>query len=234
MTTKKPKAPTDLELMQLADGELDEPRRAEIEAYWEAHPESAARARALGASLGVVGLAVRRSAEERSATVDLADDVLAAIAREEAGAVAEQPKGDAAAPHGKVVPLRPRTVPARRDDARKREQDASRNLMALVAIGIAAAAGITIWGRTGDPTSGGLASGQVESARAAQLPTEQTVRPIEVVASNPTQSPDVDDEPGVSLGALEFGAGHSGNVFQILGDGDNGATTILWTREDDR
>ena len=70
--------PTDLELMAFADGELDEPRRAEVEAFLA----SSADARGKLAGMGLVGELVRERAASHD--VDLTDAILGRVEREAA------------------------------------------------------------------------------------------------------------------------------------------------------
>lgn len=79
--------PTPLELMAFADGELDEPRLGEVEAYLASHEDTAAgvaRARAVSAR---VSDALRAHPD-----ADLTDDVMAAVDRQRAAALNAPPQ----------------------------------------------------------------------------------------------------------------------------------------------
>jgi anti-sigma factor RsiW len=127
-------APTDLELMLYADGELEGEEAAAVEAYLARD----ANARAKLAAMGIVGGVVRAGALASTAKADgIADAVMAQIAKESA----EKP---ASAP---VVPLRP---------ARPANQNA---LWAVAVVAVAAAAGLLVWARGTTSPVGPVASG---------------------------------------------------------------------------
>jgi anti-sigma factor RsiW len=117
--TGKASAPTDLELMLYADGELDPERREAVALYLA---ESRAAQRKL-AAMGLVSTVVREQAAASASKADgIADLVMAAIEAERAHDAASAP-----ARPPKVVPLRPRLV------------------FAFAAVVVAAAAAIALW-----------------------------------------------------------------------------------------
>lgn len=136
--------PTDLELMQFADGELDDARAAEIAAFLGENEE----ARAVVSALRALGADVRAAAE-KPVDVDVTDDVMAAIARLEAAS-----RNAASIPppsiHRSVRPT-PTPIPAPR--ARVAPQAAILGVLAL-------AAGLFVYSRASLPetTTGPVAS----------------------------------------------------------------------------
>jgi anti-sigma factor RsiW len=138
--------------MAYADGELDEPRRAEVEA-WLA---TARDGRAKLAALGLVGALVREDAVDRAAAGEgIADAVMARLA---------QP---AAAP----------SRPARERAPRAANDNVAR-IFTLAAAAVAVAAGLTIWARvegSAPPVSHGAATGlPALTSQGAPPPTSST------------------------------------------------------------
>lgn len=131
--------PTDLELMLYADGELEEEKRAAVEAYL-------ARDRSARLKMLAMGLTSEVVREQAAAAADRADDVADAVM---AAVAAEAKRADAepAERRAEVIPI---ARPAR---------DRGRGLWPFAAVALAAAAALLLWGRSATtPHGGGVAS----------------------------------------------------------------------------
>lgn len=129
--------PSALELMALADGELDEAREAEVERYLAAHPELAAavaRERGFYAEVG--------AALDRRAGIDLTDDVMAAIDRQGAA-------------------LRNAPAPAAHPSARPSATLAARGGTVITIALFAAAAAVMLWWQVSAPARAPVAVASV-------------------------------------------------------------------------
>lgn len=193
--------PTDLELMAYADGELDEPRRAEVEAFLASAPG----ARAKLAGLAAVGDVLRE--REARVDVDLADAILARIDAE-----ADAP----AAPPKKLprVQLGPPSPPSRRS-----ANDNAFRIFSLAAAAVAVAAGVTIWART-EPVAP-IAAIVAPSGAASVAPAGPT-------PSHATAAYEADSEVGASVAAVDFGS-NSGSIFYV--PSGVAVTTVVWIAE---
>jgi anti-sigma factor RsiW len=208
MNAKNNPTPTDLELMLYADGELEGEQLAVVEAYVARDPS--ARRKLL--AMGIVSDVVRSRAHDVAAPLasGIADAVMAAI-EAEAAPRAPAPKAvDAppARPPAKVVPLRRRPA----NDGR---------LWALAGVAAAAAAALLVWSR--GPTGGpGVAKGP---GPALTAPHEDPAR-IE-----PASRADENDH-GVEVAAVDFGA-RTGSVFYVpSGTASSSTTTVVWLSDD--
>lgn len=201
--------PTDLELMLYADGELTGEQLAAVEAHLAR--DKSARRKLL--AMGIVSDVVRDRALGAAAPLagDIADLVMASLeaeGRPEATPEAKREK-DVVAPvvENKVVPLR----------RRRPANDNMRGLWMVAAVAAAAAAGLLLWSRGPAPTTGGVASGRAPStAITAPAPTPEAA----------------DDEHGVEVAAVDFGA-LTGSVFYVpSGTATSGTTTVVWLSDD--
>jgi anti-sigma factor RsiW len=162
--------------MAYADGELDEARRAEVEAFVAATPA----ARAKLAAMGVVGDVVRDEADRPS--IDLADAIFARIDAEPAPAPKKLPR----------VVVGPPSPPSRRS-----ANDNAFRIFSLAAAAVAVAAGVMIWART-DPSAPVAGLGGATGAASAALtaaPPPHTAAPYEA-----------ESEVGASVAAVDFGS----------------------------
>lgn len=147
--------PTQLELMQFADGELDEARAREI----ERHLAASAEARAFVSSIGTLGDLIRDSAAHHAAdALDVSDAVMSAID----SALSAQPP----------API------AQLDEARRqREAQSARKGATLLALTLAAAAALVIWlnvaGRDDAAVEHGPVAQPSAVASVAQLPSDE-------------------------------------------------------------
>lgn len=136
------KAPTPIELMAYADGELDEPRASEVERYLVEHPEQAhvvERTRALSRG-------VSEALHERD--VDLADDIMAAIDRQAAAG-------------------RNAALPPVRASARPPATAAARGGTVIVLSLFAAAAAVMLWWHSSSPSRAPVTVASVTPQQAA-------------------------------------------------------------------
>jgi anti-sigma factor RsiW len=210
MTTKSskpsqgspPPAPTDLELMLYADGELDGERLAEVEAHVTG--DRTARRKLLG--LGMAAVMVRERALQASPIADgLADSIMAAIEAEPApSAAAEKPAEKSA----DVVALPRRSRPS---------NDNARGYLLLAVAAMAAAAGLLFWGRTAAPPTGGVVAGRdVPTALTVQAPPE----------------PEGDVRHGVEVASVDFGAHTGAVFYVPSGLTASSTTTVVWLSDD--
>lgn len=230
--------PTDLELMLYFDGELDEPRRSEVEAFLAT--DRGARARGQLGLMGAVAEHARRAALDGPAqggahpADGIADAVMARIA---AGAPSDvDPSNmDIEAPAERArAPERPRVNEARAigrakggDEAAGRPaNDNARTIFALAAVAVAAAAGLTIWART-EPT---MPDAYVASSSppAEELTAEAADPPLD---DGPTEAPSAasDPDPGVEVAAVDFGA-RSGSIFYVPTEA--ATTAVVWVPDE--
>jgi hypothetical protein len=214
-------APTDMELMLFHDGELEEPRRAEVAAWLE--QSQVGRAKVAGVSLG--GELLRESALVRAASFDIADAVMAATKRQNGAGETIAADGASGA---KVIPIKSKTAPkaAPQEESGK---DGGRLLLPLTAIAAAAAAALFYWGRTEPAKQHEVAKNvPTETAPSVQpLPPTPAPAPTELEPFAKAEEP----EPGVRVASVNFGS-RQGSVF-IVGDESLGPTTaVVWVTEE--
>lgn len=207
-----------MDLMLYFDGELEDSRRAEIEAYLD----SDAGARSKMSGLRVTSEIVRAQALSSARGGDIADLVMAKI---EADAVVPPANNGAS-----VEP----TDLARAAKVRptKAANDNSRGIFTLAAIAVAAAAAMMVWGQTGN-----------EPVRSADnTPRTAEVAPTVEQAQSPAPAPapqaeaaalDADVEHGVEVAAVDFGS-HMGTIFYVPtgAAASNAMTTVVWVDDE--
>jgi anti-sigma factor RsiW len=196
-------APTDLELMLYADGELDADRIAAVEACLER--DAAARAKL--AALDLVSGMVRERADGHAAFA-VADAVMARIA-------AEPP-----APGPSVVGL---LGPAQTGGVagkvpRPASNDNARGLYLVAAFVVAAAAVVMLWRAPLRGGHGPLGRGVVEDEMAATSPSEAAKHEGEM-------------EHGVEVSSVDFGSAN-GAIFYVP-TGASSTTTVVWLSDDE-
>jgi hypothetical protein len=213
-TTKPRGEPSDLELMLYADGELDEERRFAVEAYLDRSTPGTAKLSALNLVSGIV----REQSLGSAAGADgIADAVMAKLTANGAGAAA-------------TIPTKPSSIKAMAGATRaKPANDNSRGIYALAALAVAAAAGLMLWGRmdTGSPAS-------ERPVAVAPATPEQLPAPVPSArAAEATPSSDVEDEHGVEVAAVDFGA-RMGTIFYVStgAAASNATTTVVWLNDD--
>lgn len=215
--------PSDLELMQYFDGELDEPRRGAVEAFLSAD----LHARNKMAGLRITSAIVQNESASFSAADDIADLVMARIAAEPRQISASAPVSDGGLPVGRpaITPLR--SAPA---------NDNSRRIFAaLGTLAVAAAAALALWSRSGPtPTepvkSGPVAAMTAPSSSPGTSPAPASTEP-EIDAAG--LAADVDAEHGVEVAAVDFGA-HMGSIFYVPSGSIEAkrVTTVVWLADD--
>jgi hypothetical protein len=226
--------PTDLELMLYADGELEEGRCREVEAYVTRD----ARCRAKVAGLEVVGAVFRERAGGTSAADDIADAVMARIQVEarsgmSAGARATvngtDGSGEARAVGStELSSLAGGAAPkaASTSFEHRPANDNARRIFTLAALAVAAAAAMMIWGRTeGEPPP--IASTVRPSAVTVEVPLQP--EPAPTVLAEPASAA----HPGVEVAAVDFGA-RMGTIFYIPSGSaaSSETTTVVWLSDE--
>lgn len=214
--------PTDHELMLFADGELDEARSAEIEAFMLRD----APMRAKLSSLHFVGALVREqtSSFDASPADGIADALMAQIAAEDATGKSAKMGADVIRfpVEGRAANDTQRASPAQ---PRKRANDSARTIYLLAAAAVAAAAGMVLWSQADSalPVARPIAA-LIEAAPQAVL---DTAKPV---LDAPT--PDADVEAGVEVAAVDFGS-RTGAIFYVPGEGvaSRATTTVVWVND---
>lgn len=240
--SKKTKAPNDLELMQLVDGELAEGRAEELWAFLEGTSDEAREARDKVMGLTLVGDVVRRGLADPAASFDVADAVLARISSHDSGAgtsaneaerADEAEKADALAD---VIAL-PRGRGAGRRDGpsvleRRARHRENRMVVGFVAFAVAAAAAVTIWGRLpAEPEKSAHLQAPITASTVEEPPPLPPVA-IATASGAPEPAPVAEREPAVSVTAVDFGS-RNGSVFYVPTDAADGAvTTVVWIGDD--
>jgi hypothetical protein len=205
--------PTDLELMLFADGELDEPRREQIEEFLLSN----AAARDKMAALRVVGAFVGGQADDAPS---FADAIMARIDQEGPAATARPDN---------VIPLHGRRAPSPKSERAPASGlfgRTSRAVYYFAAVAVAAAAAMTLWIRV-DP-------------QMAALPPTTAIVPMSpaapgaaaALAVEPAAVAALDPEVGVEVAAVDFGT-RSGTVFYVQGDdaAPGATTTVVWVND---
>ena len=196
--------PTDLELMAYADGELDDPRRAQVEAFLAVSPDAQAKL----AGLRVVGDVVRELAREPAsgaADVDLTDAILAHVEREALPARKRLPRVEVGAP------------PPR---SRRSANDNAFRIFSFAAAAVAVAAGVMIWART-EPAAPLVALGV--PSRAVSIGAAPGPMPSHAAAAYEAEA-----EVGASIAAVDFGS-NTGSIFYV--PAGLAMTTVVWVAE---
>jgi hypothetical protein len=240
-------APSDIELMQYFDDELEEPRRSAVAAFVGADP----RARNKLAAMSITSAVVRNEAESlfphrrspsSSHTAEsIADLVMAKIAASSPPQAApvyppaqviafparEAAPGQAApgqAAPGQAV-LAPRQArPAANDNGR-------RILGAIAALAVAAAAGLAIWSRLG--TESTAPSRNMPIASHTSPSTQPSLRSTEPELDAAAVTAEADTEHGVDVAAVNFGA-RTGSIFFVPSGSIEAkrTTTVVWLADD--
>ncbi|AUX47060.1 hypothetical protein SOCE26_085720 [Sorangium cellulosum] len=215
--------PTDLELMLYVDGELDEARHRQVEAYVLHDPRCSAKVAGLVAAADMI----RDGALSSSAADGIADGVMAKIAgakvdvaADDAGAALRPVAPPAASPAGALPRARPRLE-------RAPANDNARGIFALTALAAAAAAALMIWGRTEAPAPGAA----LPAPAPVEVPSPRTAAPSAEPAAAP--SAESEAEPGVEIAAVDFGA-RMGTIFYVPREAvaSGPTTTVVWLSDE--
>lgn len=218
--------PSDLELMLFFDGELDEPRRAEVERHL-AHADGAAARGKLG-GLEALSLVVRENAGIASKDFSIADAVMAALpssSSSDAGGTT-QVAGLAGVVERGAVGANAASGPPRREPA----NDNSKRILRLAVAAVAAAAGLMIWSRGEVPRAD---SGAQAIALRSSAPVVAQAPSVDTAAPAPDDGEaEGEAEVGVVVAAVDFGSQH-GSVFYVPGGPSVAAstTTVVWIAE---
>lgn len=208
--------PSDLELMQYFDGELEGPRRAAVEAFLSAD----LRAQGKVAGLQITSSILREQAASLSAADGIADSVMARIAQESAPIVAPM-----APPAAVPVPLPRLTAGAPANDN-------SRRIFGFFgALAVAAAAAFAVWARSGAPA---MEPAQPRPVAVLTAPsTNPSPATSEPEIDGAGLATDVDAEHGVEVAAVNFGA-HMGSIFYVPSGSVEAkrVTTVVWLADD--
>ena len=212
--------PSDLELMLYADGELEDERFSAVEAFLAREAGSRRKL----SSLGLVSWLVREQAIASASPADgIADALMAQIATE---------AGANGVVHAEATLLlevaSPMQVSPIASQASKPANDNSRGIFFLAAAALAAAAALMIWGRA-----------ELQPEGESNSPPAQTtvVRPLIVTPPAPAKvvdsAPDADDEHGVEVAAVDFGA-RMGSIFYVPtgSAASNATTTVVWLNDE--
>jgi anti-sigma factor RsiW len=169
MSTKndRAQAPTDLELMLYADGELEGEALAAVEAWLERDRTARRKMLALGITSDIVRSRALGAAEKADGIADLVMGAIAAEAKQE---VADPPKKEAT-----VTPLH-----------RKPANDNARSFKVIAALAAAAAAALLLWSRGPAERAGteptAALSPHDTAAKVEPRPEGEAVRGVEVSA----------------------------------------------------
>lgn len=211
-----PGSPSDLELMQYFDGELEEPRRSAVAAFLSAD---------LGAQNKVAGLRItsailRDEAESLSAADGIADLVMAKIHADPSVGAPVLP------PQAQVLPF-----PTLSSKPAAPANDNSRRIFAaLGALAVAAAAAFALWGRTAPPVDPARSTPVAAVTAPSTVPTAVNPEPeIDAASVNA----EADTEHGVEVAAVNFGA-HMGSIFYVPSGSIEAkrTTTVVWLADD--
>lgn len=233
------KAPTDLELMMFADGELDEARSSEVARYLA--DTSTEEARAKLSTMSMVGELTRREADRLAIAnqADLiADAVMKSIAEGALGSSKPEPAKRAKIEPTKVESTRPdakrgdpttlKLEPAKVELSGRPANDNQRFIYGIAGIAAAAAIALGFWGRSAPETR--------TAGREPVVHEIPSSLPLEVAAASsqppsPSAKPGtvddaVSDEPTVKVASVDFGA-NTGAIYYVPRD-TPGTTTVVW------
>lgn len=250
-------APSDIELMQYFDSELEEPRRSVVAAFVGAD----ARANNKLAAMSITSAIVRNEAESLfphrgqgpalalrshppSHPADsIADLVMAKIAASAPPQVAPVhpaqavafPTMGAALGQAELLPNTPGATMGAAlapRQARSAANDNGRRILgAIAALAVAAAAGLAIWSRFGtDPAAPTRNMPIASHTSPSTLPSLRSTEP-ELDAAAVTA--EADTEHGVEVAAVNFGA-HTGSIFFVPSGSIEAkrTTTVVWLADD--
>jgi negative regulator of sigma E activity len=222
-------APTDLELMQYADGELDEERSRAV----ARHLEEDAQARAKLKGLDLTGELVRHLSEQRAEGADFADAVMARI---EAGDVPEDDDVPDAAPEPNDLDAVEEPEPEAREPRRSARvgpvaapaNDNARRIFGLAAIAAAVAAGLFLWGRTEPP----VAERDASTTPTVVVPIETAEPAPETTATAVAKLEPIMQDPGVEVASVEFGSANGAVFYVPSDDASEPPTTVVWVTDE--
>lgn len=225
MSTHEPLGPrpSDEELMMLLDGELDEPRRAEVASWAGSDAELGGKLD----GLGLVSSLVREGAGVDSRADGIADAVMAEL---------ESPR--AASGGAEVVALPTRA--GRRGrwlGGASAANDNSRHILWMAGLAAAVAAGLFFWSRAGikdmpltdgSPATAGASATAVALGPSGSGPEPKWLPP----AATAEQGADEGATPVVEVAAVDFGT-NTGSVFYVSTGASqaNTTTAVIWVTD---
>ncbi|MFO0549245.1 MAG: hypothetical protein U0271_12710 [Polyangiaceae bacterium] len=238
--------PTDLELMMYFDGELDEPRRTEVERFVGGDRVALGK---LG-GLGLVGAGVRNEAAGWSSKVSLTDAIMRTVESSSAKSQDTARVVTAATPSVETTgtPIERKRIPtleavpsSRMAASSKRAaNDNGRSIFALAGLAAAAAVALFVWGR-GERTNQTAAEAPSDVAKSTEItagdpppqldPTAVVAQAPTPTATTPTAPVPSDDEPGVAVAAVDFGS-KQGAIYYMDGDQKGATTTVVWIADE--
>ncbi len=219
MTAPVSPPPSDLELMMFHDGELDEARHREVEAYLRAEGNTDKVSAGKLAGLGLLSSLIVESQIPVARAQEKQADSIASLVLEgldqpsEKPALRDTPKLD---------------VPPANDNN-------GRFIMVLAGLAAAAAAALFVWGRSAPPEA---PSAAIDTA--VEVPAEAVVTPVpaETVAVAPSSLASAvvpaqveESEPSVEVASVDFGAA-SGAVYYVPGDSAGQTTAVVWLKDE--
>jgi hypothetical protein len=239
--TDRQTEPSDLELMMFADGELEEPKRADVGAFLASSKDARLKLKAMG----IVGDFVKKDAE-RVATAFRADDIAASVMRaiEEA---ADAPEDGAAKVAGtgaaaKVVRLdtskaavsrstaaavtsRSATEASKKVSREGSANDNSRLIYALAGLAAAAAVALGVWSRGPGPAP--LPPDRMAKAN-TDVPADTAIAPPPSTDQAVAKTIEADKSPGVEVARVNWGENKPGAVYYVPSENRGETTTVVW------
>jgi len=210
--------PTDLELMMFHDGELDESRHGEVEAFLTAG--GSASTKLAGLSLATALLVenhVKVSLSQQKQADSIADLVMSQIAKEPAARVSEK-------------------APAERRELRA-ANDNGRFILGLAGLAAAAAAALFVWGRSAPPE---IPSAALTAPVEQSAPEVALTQPSVTTATLPTATeplatlpipPEEESSPSVEVASVDFSA-RSGALYYVPSDSKGQTTAVVWLKDE--
>ncbi len=242
-TSNDTRPPSDAELMGYLDGELGEPRAAEVATHLEG--DSVARDKIAG--LELVGQLLREKAERDGRGDDIAAAVMAridALPSVEAGRKTVQATREGAASDHSAADRGPAAEPEAQAPegakiiawperrARSGARDHARGLVGLALAAAAVAAGLFVWSRMpGQETAVAIAPSTTVEPATALSPAPPDTTPS--APGRAEAEPEEEPHAAVEVAAVDFGA-YMGSVFYVSsGGGDAEATTaVIWVTDE--
>ena len=220
--------PSDLELMMFHDGELDEARHREVEAYLRGEGTAVKSSANKLAGLGLVSALVVESqiptmrAQERQA-----DTIAAAV-------MAKLDAGRDASPRATGNEKSDSHTTPRLDGAAEPANDNGRFIMVLAGLAAAAAAALFVWGRSAPPEAPSAAVEAIDApAEMAPVPSE-TVAIVPPTATSSAAVPSLEEaegQPSVEVASVDFSAA-SGAVYYVPSDSAGQTTAVVWLKDE--
>jgi hypothetical protein len=207
--------PSDLELMRLHDGELDDATRERLEGQLDGQARDKLRTMAL------LGEVLQSQVEHDERGDAIVDAVMAGLDEIDAGGE------DVGAELLELSDRRPEPALPLQPTGKggKPANDNARIIYAATALAAAVALGLFFWGSS-DPSVEIADSGR--SGPTSLLP-ETAAAPVAAAAPS-AEEEDEDASEGVEIASVDFGS-QSGSVFYVSNDPSAGRTAVVWVTE---